>query len=235
MPTSQADKHISFRLSGGGPTVSLTLTLNPSMMQISTPVRQSTTQTLGGIFKDIADLGIKSIQLQGNTGWRGGNGLDGFQTAQYLYTNIFKEFVKRFTANPGVPELLMTDDLNGYSYSISMDDFQTVQDKSSPLLIQYTIPITVLQDMSEPPAVTPDTVQQLASNTQGNANNATAIANSQSSGQTKYYTVQPGDTLWAIAQSYYGDGNQYTLIAQANNISAPYNINAGQVLTIPPG
>ncbi|WP_330184862.1 LysM peptidoglycan-binding domain-containing protein [Nocardia sp. NBC_01503] len=47
------------------------------------------------------------------------------------------------------------------------------------------------------------------------------------------YTVEPGDTLWAIAERFYGDGNRYQQIADANGIPNPDAINAGQVLTIP--
>ncbi|MFC9996110.1 LysM peptidoglycan-binding domain-containing protein [Nocardia sp. NPDC127526] len=47
------------------------------------------------------------------------------------------------------------------------------------------------------------------------------------------YTVEPGDTLWAIAERFYGDGNRYQDIANANGIPNPDAINAGQVLTIP--
>lgn len=47
------------------------------------------------------------------------------------------------------------------------------------------------------------------------------------------HTVASGDTLWAIAEQYLGDGNRYTEIAQLNNIENPDLINAGQVLTIP--
>ena len=47
------------------------------------------------------------------------------------------------------------------------------------------------------------------------------------------YTVQQGDTLSGIAQQAYGDGNQFQVIANANNISDPNLIQAGQVLFIP--
>ncbi|MBG6135405.1 LysM peptidoglycan-binding domain-containing protein [Longispora fulva] len=47
------------------------------------------------------------------------------------------------------------------------------------------------------------------------------------------YTVQSGDTLWGIAEQFYGDGNRYMEIANANGISNPDLINPGQVLTIP--
>ena len=47
------------------------------------------------------------------------------------------------------------------------------------------------------------------------------------------YTVVSGDTLWAISERFYGDGNKYHQIAAASGISNPDLIHPGQVLTIP--
>ena len=47
------------------------------------------------------------------------------------------------------------------------------------------------------------------------------------------YTVVSGDTLWAIAERFYGDGNKYQTIADASGVSNPDLIHPGQVLTIP--
>lgn len=47
------------------------------------------------------------------------------------------------------------------------------------------------------------------------------------------YTVVPGDTLWGIAQLYYGDGTRYPEIAAANGIENPNLIYPGQVFIIP--
>ena len=47
------------------------------------------------------------------------------------------------------------------------------------------------------------------------------------------YTVVSGDTLWAIAERFYGDGNKYQVIADASGVSNPDLIYPGQVLTIP--
>jgi LysM repeat protein len=47
------------------------------------------------------------------------------------------------------------------------------------------------------------------------------------------YTVASGDTLWAISERFYGDGNKYRVIADASGISNPDLIQPGQVLTIP--
>ena len=49
------------------------------------------------------------------------------------------------------------------------------------------------------------------------------------------YIVKSGDTLWAIAKTYYGNGSKYTKIYNANTdkIKNPSLIYPGQVLTIP--
>jgi LysM repeat protein len=51
----------------------------------------------------------------------------------------------------------------------------------------------------------------------------------------KTYTVKQGDTLWAIAKKYLGNGNRYTEIynLNKNKISNPNLIYPGQVLTLP--
>lgn len=49
------------------------------------------------------------------------------------------------------------------------------------------------------------------------------------------YVVQSGDSLWAIAKKYYGDGSKYTKIYNANKdkIKNPSLIYPGQKLVIP--
>ena len=53
------------------------------------------------------------------------------------------------------------------------------------------------------------------------------------SGRT--YTVQSGDTLWAIAAEMYGSGGKYMKIFEANTniLENPDKIKPGQVLVIP--
>ncbi|MBD0347423.1 MAG: LysM peptidoglycan-binding domain-containing protein, partial [Coleofasciculus sp. Co-bin14] len=50
------------------------------------------------------------------------------------------------------------------------------------------------------------------------------------------YTVQPGDTLALIAQKFYGDGNLWQLIYDANRNTIgdnPNQLQVGMVLVIP--
>ena len=62
---------------------------------------------------------------------------------------------------------------------------------------------------------------------------AAAAANSTSSGRS--YTVQPGDTLSAIAQKFYGKAGEYNKIFQANRdkLTDADHIRPGQELVIP--
>jgi nucleoid-associated protein YgaU len=47
------------------------------------------------------------------------------------------------------------------------------------------------------------------------------------------YQVQSDDTLYTIAERVYGDGNQWTRIAAANNLDGSRPLDVGQDLTIP--
>lgn len=47
------------------------------------------------------------------------------------------------------------------------------------------------------------------------------------------YTVKDGDTLFLIAEKYYGDGSQFSEIMKANNLTDENLITTGQVLDIP--
>ncbi len=70
-----------------------------------------------------------------------------------------------------------------------------------------------------------------ASQTQNLQNNQTAdVSKDNLPGK---YTVKEGDTLFDIAQNYYGDGYQYPKIAEANKIANPDVITTGQVIDIP--
>jgi nucleoid-associated protein YgaU len=46
------------------------------------------------------------------------------------------------------------------------------------------------------------------------------------------YTVQPGDSLWGIAQARCGSGSAYTALAQANHIGDAGVISPGQIIVL---
>jgi 5'-nucleotidase len=47
------------------------------------------------------------------------------------------------------------------------------------------------------------------------------------------YTVKAGDTLWKIAATHYGNGNQWKKIADANPGLSPSALKVGQTINIP--
>ena len=47
------------------------------------------------------------------------------------------------------------------------------------------------------------------------------------------YTVRKGDTLFGIAKTAYGNGNQWQRIASANPGLSPATLKAGQTITLP--
>lgn len=54
--------------------------------------------------------------------------------------------------------------------------------------------------------------------------------------EATFYTVQKGDTLWAISSEHYGNGAKYEAIFEANKpmLTHPDKIYPGQVLRVPP-
>lgn len=57
----------------------------------------------------------------------------------------------------------------------------------------------------------------------------------ETSSDVRTYEVQSGDTLWHLAEVYYGNGSQFPTIFNANRdkLSNPNVIKTGQILKIP--
>jgi nucleoid-associated protein YgaU len=69
----------------------------------------------------------------------------------------------------------------------------------------------------------------------GGSSTAAAPAEKKDAGSGSTYTVQAGDSLWKISEKFYGDGNQWRRIYEANKglIKDPDVIHPGQTFTIP--
>lgn len=79
----------------------------------------------------------------------------------------------------------------------------------------------------------PAAAANFANVTSGGASTAPAAA--QAASATTTYTVQPGDTLTAIAKQHYGKASAYRRIFEANRdqLDNPDHLEPGQVLKIP--
>jgi nucleoid-associated protein YgaU len=53
--------------------------------------------------------------------------------------------------------------------------------------------------------------------------------------KSNLYTVQPGDSLWKLAEDWFGDGYRYVQIAQANSLPISTRLEVGQQLRQPTG
>ena len=53
-------------------------------------------------------------------------------------------------------------------------------------------------------------------------------------GDILYYTFGKGDTLWALASRFYGDGMYWKCLAAFNGIKNPKKVRDGKVIMIPP-
>ncbi|MEO0367807.1 MAG: peptidoglycan-binding protein LysM [Pseudomonadota bacterium] len=76
----------------------------------------------------------------------------------------------------------------------------------------------------------------MAGNMKGVASvNGDGLTAPESAAEVEYYTIKSGDTLWAIASEFLGNGAKYTEIFEANRevIEDPDKIFPGQKIRIP--
>lgn len=101
--------------------------------------------------------------------------------------------------------------------------------------IEYSITLQPLDYMNgysdSSSSSTSNTTSSNSSTTTTNSTSSNTSSTTSNPQQTSY-TVASGDTLWAIAVKFYGDGSKFTQIASDNNISNPNLIQVGQILTI---
>lgn len=161
---------------------------------------------------------------------------DNFHNAKY-YLEILEKLktnrsafqfivVRRFTDNKAIYDTNIKVSLEDYTITDSTDE--GFDNKVKIKLKQYreystkTVNITIKQ------------YQQPIVNRTVTTNDTKNIASaSNTSGQN--YTVKRGDCLWNIAKKFYGNGNKYTTIYNANKdkIKSPNLIYPNQVLWIP--
>ncbi|WP_324717053.1 LysM peptidoglycan-binding domain-containing protein [Carboxydochorda subterranea] len=66
------------------------------------------------------------------------------------------------------------------------------------------------------------------------ASGTSGPAGGPASSDTLTYQVQRGDTLWGVAQRFYGDPGLYRWLAEVNSVADPAHIEVGRRLLLPP-
>lgn len=157
----------------------------------------------------------------------------GFQTAK-----IYLDELERLKVSQEPFQFIVTRSLPGgislfsTNIKVSLEDYQLKEEAKQGLDVTVSIKLKQFRDYStklcnitftnEKPKVASTPVRETKNSP---APKSTA----------KTYTVVKGDCLWNIAKKFYGNGSQYTKIANANKdkIKSPNLIYPGQVLTIP--
>ena len=115
--------------------------------------------------------------------------------------------------------------------TVSCEDYNIVEDGKNGLDVRVDVNFKQWRDYGTKTV----TVQEDSSTGQTQTVAVEKERDDSTAPTAKTYTVKAGDTLWAIAVKYYGGGDQYTKIYNANTdiISNPNVILPGWVLTIP--
>ncbi|HWY24436.1 MAG TPA: hypothetical protein VNX47_05920 [Nevskia sp.] len=158
-PSSQAagDCPIGFALMNNGqlvPNSFFNLIIRPEELNRTEPSRTNVRQTLGTPFVDEFGLGIARTSIQGHTGWRGSQALDGAALFVALHKNIYLQWhalrqqAKARGQDPDTVEAIFVDVLNGFSEVVAFEQFDLRRTRSRPLLFLYTIRMVSLRDAS---------------------------------------------------------------------------------------
>ncbi|MGU3501457.1 LysM peptidoglycan-binding domain-containing protein [Mycobacterium sp. C31M] len=133
--------------------------------------------------------------------------------------------------------LILQDDRNVVLYGFDGVAWASGTDTTERPPAGESVPAPAAADSAEPPAVAAEPEVELAAAEEPAPTPEPAAPAAPPPPPPppapRSYTVVSGDTLWAIAERFYGDGNQYPRIAEASGVANPDLIHPGQVLTIP--
>lgn len=154
-PNQKAEERpISFVLHNmvSGDTTEVKLVIRPEDLTRTDTSRLTTTQTLGGAWADNFGPGIPTVQIAGHTGWGAGDRPDGLAEFQNLYEKVFQAWHRERAAvlkqgfDPALVKLVFADKLDDFTWVVAPQNFVLKRNKSRPLLSQYQINLTYLDD-----------------------------------------------------------------------------------------
>jgi len=156
-PRSQKARPIKFVLKNEKRTLSEhTLIIRPEEFSLNNPSRLTVTQTLDGAWADSFGPGIPKIILNGHTGWRGNDNIDGAAIFEELKKTIFDRWHEAragyifLNRDPNLIELIYSDFLNEYSAVVVPNHFHLKRHRTKPLLMSYNIDMEVMNPLGKP-------------------------------------------------------------------------------------
>lgn len=136
----------------GDMPVKMDLVIRPEDLTRPDVSRAMVHHTLGGAWLDSWGEGIPTVQLSGTTGWRQNGNRDGLAEFQALHELIYKRWHRereeaiKNGRDPDKVKLIFCDDLDGFVWVVAPMGFILRRNKSRPLLSQYQINLTWLDD-----------------------------------------------------------------------------------------
>ena len=163
---------------------------------------------------------------------------NGFQPATFYLEKLEKLKVDdkpfQFIVNRMMPNGNLLFDTN---MTVTIEDYEIMESAENGFDVTVRIPLKQYKAYGNKRIVTkPATTSSNASNTSNATTTQKAVVEQKrpTTGKEtpKTHTVKSGETLWAIAKKYLGDGSKYTELAKINKISNPNVIKVGQVIKL---
>lgn len=129
-----------------------TLSIRPEDLVRSEPSNVNVVQTLGGAWADVNGKGLATCTIAGTTGWGAGDLPDGFEQFKKLHETVFDRYHElRAQASaegkdPDGVKLIFSDGLDEFVWVIVPQNFNLRRNRARPLLSQYQISMTKLDD-----------------------------------------------------------------------------------------
>ncbi|MGE7115094.1 LysM peptidoglycan-binding domain-containing protein, partial [Lysinibacillus sp. NPDC047702] len=163
---------------------------------------------------------------------------NGFQPATFYLEKLEKLKIDdkpfQFIVNRMMPNGNLLFDTN---MTVTIEDYEIMESAENGFDVTVRISLKQYKAYGNKRIVTkPATASSNTSSTSNAATTQKAVVEQKrpTTGKEtpKTHTVVSGDTLWAIAKKYLGDGSKYTELAKLNKISNPNVIKVGQVIKL---